>query len=249
MAAGVLLVALSLVGLSLLGLVGYVWAVSSETFRVRQVRVVGAKLTSVKDIVRRAGLDRPASVLALNIGRISRAVVGAPFVDSARVSRSLNGTVTIHLREHRPFALLRLDKLYYVDHKGAPFKAVGPADRVDYPVISGFDKRTLTKGDPGVRGRIKRAVAFLRRLDRQGGILKRRNVSEVIFDPDRGYSVILLTGPAGVRFGFGRIGVKLGRLYTVLKKLREMGRRVSGSIVDLDYRDRAVVRVLKGGRS
>jgi len=229
--------------LSGFGLGGYVLAARWEPFRLRRVEAPGLSRARALGLLRRAGLDREAGLLTLRLDRIHRRLRSDPWVKSVALSRRLPDTLVMRIELFRPAAILRFGGLYYLDRQGTPFKRLDPGDALDLPAITPTAE-ALAVGVLAAEGGVRRSLDLLFRLRAHGGPFAGRNISEIVYDPHLGFTVILGRGPAWVRFGFGRLETQLRRLHQVLRNLPPAKR--AGCLIDLDYPDRAVVRIVSG---
>ena len=76
-----------------------------DFFRVRSVRVEGARYLDAADVVRRLEVDTLRSIWD-ELAPLGRRVETHPQVQEARVERRLPGTLVVHVVEHRPVAFV-----------------------------------------------------------------------------------------------------------------------------------------------
>jgi len=227
--------------LSAAGLAGYVLAARWEPFRLRRIEAPGLSRARAQGLLQRAGLDRATGLLTLRLDRIHRRLRGDPWVKSVVLSRRLPDTLVMRIELYRPAAILRFGALYYLDRRGTPFKRLDPGDALDLPAITPTAE-ALAVGIIAAEEGVRRSLGLLFRLRAHGAPFAGRNISEIVYDPHLGFTVILDRGPAWVRFGFGRLETQLRRLHQVLRNLPPAKR--AGCLIDLDYPDRAVVRIV-----
>ncbi|MBU1742904.1 MAG: FtsQ-type POTRA domain-containing protein [Proteobacteria bacterium] len=229
--------------LSTLSLGGYVLAARWEAFRLRRVEAPGLSRARALQLLRRAGLDRTAGLLTLRLDRLHRRLRRDPWVKSVNLSRRLPDTLVMRIEPYRPVAILRFGGLYYLDRQGTPFKRLDPGDALDLPVIT-LAREALAAGVIPAESGVRRSLELLFGLRAHGAPFAGRNISEIVYDPHLGFTVILGRGPAWIRFGFNRLKMQLRRLHQVLRNLPPPKR--AGCLIDLDYPDRAVVRIVSG---
>lgn len=84
------------------------WAVThSALLDVERVRVTGTQQATPAQVRVAAGVEPGDALLFVDTGGIARNVERVPWVDKARVERSLGGEVDIHVTERRPAAWAR----------------------------------------------------------------------------------------------------------------------------------------------
>lgn len=142
---------------------------SDARFAIRSIESVGAKHTSraAIDAVTKPYLGR--NLFRLDIEELRRGLATLPWVAEVAIEKELPGTLTIHLTEREPVALVSdRGNLRYVDVKGIVFEELRPEfGNAGLPVI-------LSEGGEGVAD----CVAFLEAL-RSGSPLLYARVSEV----------------------------------------------------------------------
>jgi cell division protein FtsQ len=233
--------AIVVTALSSICLAGYVLAARWEAFRLGRVEHPGLSRAEAAALIEQAGLNRSVSLLALRLDKIARQIRRDPWVKSVELARRLPDTLVIQVTRYRPVAILRFAGLHYLDASGVPFKGVESGDRLDLPTITLAPEAlavSVLEAEEGVR----RSLTLLEALRAHGGLFAGRNVSEIVFDPHLGFTVILARGPAWIRFGFFDLKTQLRRLARVWRNLGSAQR--TGCLIDLDYPDRAVVRIV-----
>jgi len=97
------------------------WAVThSALLDVERVRVTGTQQATPAQVRFVAGVKPGDAILFIDTGAIARNVERVPWIDKARVERSLGGEVDIHVTERRPAAWVRRapDRVALVDATG-----------------------------------------------------------------------------------------------------------------------------------
>jgi cell division septal protein FtsQ len=82
--------------------------VHSPLLNVDHVRVTGAHQETTAAIVRAAGVHKGAALLFVDTGRIAGRVEVLPWVQHARVTRDLPGTIRIKITEYAPGVFVRV---------------------------------------------------------------------------------------------------------------------------------------------
>jgi cell division protein FtsQ len=98
-----------MIGLIALGLVlvaGW-FVIHSPLLDVEHIRVTGAQQATAAEVRSAAGVHRGEAILFVDTGAVERDVERVPWVDKARVDRSLGGELAIHVTERRPAAWVR----------------------------------------------------------------------------------------------------------------------------------------------
>ena len=122
-----------------------------------------------------------------------------PWIKKATVEWDFPSTVHIQVQEEQVHALLAMEKMWYLNDEGQPFRIASTGD-LDYPIISGIPKNWAKK-HPAVAKRI--IVESLDILDIcvQTPYLSRNQISEIYFQKNSGFTIILRNG-SRIIFGF-----------------------------------------------
>jgi cell division protein FtsQ len=173
---------------------------------------------------------------------MAAAVRGIPWVQDVTVTRQLPDTIVISVQERRVRALVSLDRLYYVDDQGVPFKAVEPEERPNLPVITGFSRADLTERRDRNRRDLDELFALLEVLAERNDQFRLENASELNDDPVRGMTLFTREERIQVKVGLGDYRAKFKRLGRVMAHLKIGGQADGVSYVNLESSPRVVVR-------
>ena len=129
---------LGLIALGLMLVAGW-FVIHSPLLDVERVRVTGTQQATPVEIRRAAGVNRGEAILFVDTGAVERDVERVPWVDKARVERSLGGELAIHVTERRPAAWVRRapDRVAVVDVRGRVL-ADAAAPPGELPEITGL---------------------------------------------------------------------------------------------------------------
>jgi len=179
---------------------------------------------------------KKTSILNINLQYFKEKIEENQWVKSVKLRRSLPGGVRVLIQEHQVFALLSLEKLFYLNPQGEVITEVQLPDHLDYPVISG-----LIGVDSQKRFEfIHRAYEVVEKL---AGIISRKDISEIHISQQNRLS--LLMGQPSIRIQFGKYPwqSRFKRLKTVLEDIRR--RQIKVRSIDLDYNKKVVVKLRK----
>lgn len=200
-------------------------------FEVRDVYVVGREETSADEVRRALAVASGGSVFALDPEGARERLLLLGWVQDARVSRRLPGTIEVQLHERRPFALWQQDgQLALVDRAGKVIQRERLGRFSALPLVVGDRAGEMASGivdllelQPELAGQVEAAVLV-------GGRrwnLKLRNGAEVLLPEE---------DPGGA----------LRRL-AALQQAHEILNR-EFALIDLRLPDRLVVRGLPAGK-
>lgn len=221
------LLAAGLAALATGGRAAFRWATSSPTFAVNEIAVDGASRLSAPLVRQLSGLSPGENVFRADLSGASQALLGNPWIRSARVVRELPRRLRISIDERRPVAEVELGGLYLVDEEGEIFKRAVPADGADLPVITGIGRQRFAEQRAQAREELDRALELL-------GLLGHRELpqlSEIHVDELLGLTVYLGPGPIAAKLGWDGLPEKLDRLERARRELSR--RRLAPATIDL----------------
>lgn len=212
----------------------------SGYFGVARVRVENLGRVSEEEIVALSDIRPGMNIFDLELAMIGRKIEENPWIAVARVERVLPREVVISVRERVPKAVINLGYLYYLDADGEIFKVLGPEDSLDFPVVTGIDRRTLLENPGDCRRQLAEAMALLDELaGRRTFALD--DVSELNIDPTDGLTLYTFSGGVPVRMGYSNYSSKLDRLERIYPELEP--RLPALRYIDLNVADRVIVKV------
>jgi cell division protein FtsQ len=212
----------------------------SGYFGVAKVRVENLGRVSEEEVVALSDIRPGMNIFDLELEMIGRKIEENPWIATARVERVLPREVVISVRERVPKALINLGYLYYLDAGGVIFKVLGPEDSIDYPVVTGIDRRTLLENPGDCRKQLEEAVLLLDELAGRR-IFSLDDVSELNIDPTDGLTLYTFSGGIPVRMGYSNFSSKLDRLERIYPELEP--RLPALKYIDLNVADRVIVKV------
>ncbi|MFQ5442155.1 MAG: cell division protein FtsQ/DivIB [Thermodesulfobacteriota bacterium] len=222
----------------------YKWAVTTPYFTLRTINVTGNVRVSDAEVIKLSAVAAGRNIFSFSSAEAVRNVKKNPWVDEVRLKRKLPDTLSFEIKERRPMAIVKMDRLYVMDSSGVIFKKLSASDGVDLPVITGLDRGASSSVE---RDYGEALTGLLRLLEKRDGFNATR-VSEINVDPEYGFTICTLD--EGVRLRLGRAGFeeRLKRFERILA-LRKGSLRGIRSM-DLDSDTEVVVRfktaVVKG---
>lgn len=185
---GVATTCLALAGAGALGWLVFV----SPYLRFHTLVVEGNTRASTLALTQLAGLPVDAPLATIDLDSAVAAVAEHPWVAHAEASRRLPDTIVLHVEERVAAGVLHLDHDYLVDEDGRPFTQAGPGD-LDQVFVTGLTPE-LAESQPALSQRLVHdGLALARAVVGHGGI-QESDVSEVHFDTESGYSLLLRNG-------------------------------------------------------
>ena len=212
------------------------WSAATPLFSVREVRFSGLSHASEADLLARSGLKVGENLIAVDLAAAARAMEGHPWVVSARLSRSLPGTLLVEIAEHRAAAQVQLGGLYLLDEEGRVFKRAGPEDAVDLPLVTGLSRDEWLRDRGSSQLRLYSALRLLEAWREEG--FAGSSLSEVRLEEDGGFTAFARE-PAGlqeIRLGPSDLKLQLHRLAQLKAALARRGEHAAR--IDLDSQAR-----------
>lgn len=208
-----------------------------ETFKVRQVEVVGTRFLEPYAVVRAAGLDVESSVFDDADAWVS-GVRTLTLVDEVRIGRVFPGKLRLEVREVEPVVLVSDGVLRPVSASGRLLDLEPAGVALDLPIMTGADV-----GDGAlIDGPSTEAVATLAALMRRASGLA-RDVSQAELDGDD-LRLLFREGRTVAIVPAAATPVQLTQLRLTLGDLVARGELEQVRTVDVRFRDQVVVSFL-----
>lgn len=211
----------------------------STPLPLKRMEVHGTKRLTADEIIALSGLSVGQNMLKLHLKNIGQQVSANPWVASVKVQRFYPGTISISITERNPVAIINMGLLYYLDERGEPFKPLTPGDRLDYPVITGFEEEELAGEMPDGRAALKQACSLLAAIQQHGGFIL-TDLSEINYARGNGFTIYTAAASLPIRIGNDQFSDKLKRLEKIHQELTRQAPAIRA--IDLDYNDRIVVK-------
>ncbi len=212
----------------------------SGYFAVNKIRVEHQARVSEGDIVAASDIQPGDGIFDLDLHLIGRKIEENPWIATAEVERAFPDEIVIRVTERQPEAIVDLGYLYYVDADGEIFKLLDGADRLDFPVISGLERKDMLDSPEQVQARLLRALRLMQML-RNRDIFTLEDVSEFYIHPQDGLTLFTIEGGVPIRMGNDGYDFKLQRLERVYADLKP--RLTALKYIDLNVIDRVIVKV------
>ena len=180
-----------------------------ESFRVYEVDFRGNHRATAAQLRHLADVQQGAHLATVDLQRIRRGIERHPWVAHANVRRRFPSAIEVTVSEYEPVLLLALDQLWYVDGAGRPIKPADSSD-LDYPVLTGMDPDLAQTHPALARAVVHGALRVLSACT--GDPVGPRQVSEIHFDAQSGYALVLRDG-SRLLVGNGDPTAALARLH------------------------------------
>lgn len=213
---------------------------ASDLFRVEGVSVKGHQRLGQQQVVALSDIELGLNTFSLDLGLIGRKIEENPWVRQAKVQRIFPRQVVIEIVERKPVAIINMGYLYYIDEDGEIFKVLDSKDKLDYPIITGFDYEKAQDHDENYALKLKQIVALM--VDLKGRKLFDLNqVSEIHHEMDGGLSLFTFDGSVKVKLGNGNYKRKINRLERIYSQLQPKLKMLD--YIDLNVNEKIIVRI------
>jgi cell division protein FtsQ len=230
-------------------LIAFIWGLERGTrlllasqLELDKIEVQGCLRTDPQQIIKAASVSPETPMLDLRLREISQRVEALPWVRSCMVRRVLPDKLSLQVIERNPVALIRLDKLYYVDEDGTPFKEPAPGEALDYPIVTGWENEAWKRGER--KDLIEEALWFIREVHNQP-YLSKEGVSEIQFNEIGDLTIFMVQGGTMIHMHGGDMELRVRRLEEVWKSVTT--KRLPVQYILYESLDRIVVGLEKRG--
>jgi cell division protein FtsQ len=212
----------------------------ADFFRIDTLSVAKQQRVSREEILSLSDIRLGMSIFDLDLELIGRKIEENPWIATASVARVFPREVSISVTERVPRAVVSLGYLYYADESGDIFKLLEPDDRLDYPLVTGLDRRYLLDHPQEARRLLKEAMGLLKNLSTRERF-NLDDVSELHIDQTDGFELYTYVGGVPIRMGNGNFIGKLDRLERIYRDLEP--RLLALKQIDLNVADRVIVKL------
>lgn len=218
---------------------GYRAFESATFFKIKNIEITNAKHLTREEILALAGVEAGQNLARKNLKQMGEQLSQNPWIESVRIHRYLPDRLSIAITEREPVATVNMNYIYYLDKKGTVFKVLNQGDKLDYPVVTGFNEEELSSNPAGTGEALKTTCELLRILREKGAFIL-ADVSEIHYDKGYGFTLFTAAGGLPIKVGSGDFDSKVDRFARIYREL--MTQRPSLQYIDLDFNDKIVVK-------
>jgi cell division protein FtsQ len=239
-------VAVAMGGTSLLFILGHDALTQSAYFEAQTISVEGNHRLSKRTILEQAGVTLHDNILAMNLRLLRQRLLADPWICAAEVERKLPDSIHIRVRERAPVAILKLNRLFYLDETGQVFKSVEPSDQVRVPVVTGLKVSDIDLNGQGHSPVFKAMMEVLHLSRLHGSILPLDAIHNIHADPEMGLTLCGFEKGLAIKLGFDEYESKFNRLRDMMSYFRRGDELLDIECIDLNDLERVVVRPAGG---
>jgi len=223
------------------GILYGIYRIVSEVtvFSLKLIEVSSAKNLTREEILGLAGIEPGKDLLRMNLKSMGEHILQNPWVETVQINRYFPDTVSIVIAEREPVAIVNMGFIYYLDKKGKVFKVLNNGDKLDYPVITGFNEEELGNDPKGTKEALETTCNLLQILREKGAFIL-ADVSEIHYDKGYGFTLFTASGALPVKVGSGDFPAKIERFARIYRDL--LVQLPSIHYIDLDYNDKIIVK-------
>jgi cell division protein FtsQ len=233
----ILVAVLAFLLLGAAGAAAYSWLGRSAIFSVRVIEMNPCDHVSKDEISGMLKGVARGNIWSLSREEIGRRILAHPFVREVTVRKAFPDMLIVRIEEREPVAMINLDALYYVDEQGSIFKRLTAYDAKNLPILTGFSRGDLAAKDPVTIRNLKKTIDLLHYAEAS---VLRRNISEVHFDAQDGYTLVTRDFGLQLKIGTMEFSKAMQRVEEAMPKLASLGQ--SKGVVDLKTEGRIFVR-------
>lgn len=220
------------------------YALTTPRFGIKEFDVRGNRHFSAGELARMAGVERGVNLFAVDTDAAEARLLESPWIQRAKLSRALPGTLRIEVTEREARAVASIeDGLYLVNPEGEPFKAVEARDPSDLPVLTGVSARDFAVDRARAVERLALGLEILREYE---GLPLSRTFEAEEANLGADGSVVLTVGKRGttLHLGTGPFRQKLLMAARIMAKVSAGGELPGIIFLDNEaHPERVVVRM------
>jgi len=231
----------------------------TDYFKLEQLSVEGSERLSHREVARSAGIRPGANILGVNLAAARKRLLAHPWIADAEIGRQIPSGLWIRIREHRPVAIVELDRRYLMNEHGELFKLWQPADRLSLPVVTGLavgdviahhgpeSKRHLfglgreVNQDPSYGKPLEAVLHVLQLGMESGSSLPNRLIKQIQVDREIGLTLLTDRQDRRISLGYNDYPRKYRMLSRLLSHVQQSRYAQEFDRIDLNNFNRIVV--------
>jgi cell division protein FtsQ len=217
----------------------------SSYFKIKRIEISGEKRLSSQIILRWAQIAQGDNLLGVNIFSARKRLLAHPWITTAEISRQLPDTIRIHIREHRPLAVVDFGKTYLLNTKGELFKIWEPTDPKHLPRITGLTFSDIKLPGTSLSKAFDAVMEVLKLGQQAPHVNLSRKVKQIQVDRDIGLTLYGFTDIKAVKLGYHDFQAKYHRLHRILEHFKRQVHFSLLTMVDLKNLNRIVIKPVR----
>lgn len=229
----------------------YEYATHHEYFAVDEISVDGEYYLSKKDVIYTSKISEGMNLLSINFSNARERLISHPWIADAEIVWTFPRKVRVEVREHKPLAIVDLERKFLLNRNGDVFKELERSDPKNLPIVDGLAVADLGPGETS-RGAVFDSVLEILSLGSQpDSIIPNRVIKKI--DVDREIGIALTTDSdfmpgkiKTIKLGYMDFSGKLERFKNILAHLKQMSTDSIIETIDLVDLDRIIVNRIVG---
>lgn len=205
------------------------------------ITITGVQRSQPHKVLQELQIRPGASLLAIQPLKLERALRQQPWVAQVELRRQWPDRLSLHIKEHQPWAIVQLEKLYLMNREGYLFKVWEPQDPSDLPVITGLSQEHFRRVGREPTPLLAKLFEFIHFLQENRHEINLATVGEIHVDPEHGFVIYPFGLKAGIHLGFKDYPQKLAKLEKIWPYLKQQGALAAVERIDLNYPQRVLV--------
>lgn len=234
----ILKISLSLVIIAVVAYGTYLSLFVSQLTKVSHVTIIGAQDSIKPQIEKLHGIKNTTSFWDVEVEKVAANIKKHDWVEAVEIKKVFPNEIMIFITQRQPHAVLNKGngKFDYIDETGFVFGPAETADLSEKVILSGksFNEK------PELRMPV---VELIKQLP-STGTLSFDDISEVKFEREKGYQILLSKTGMKIDLGKENLPVRIDRARKVVQYLES--HQINASHVDADYAKKVLVKVRKG---
>ncbi len=247
----------------------YGYIMQPSFFNAANLTVSGSQRLTEKEILKQAGIRPMQNILTVNLSVARNRLLAHPWINGAEVGRVVPNGIYIKITEHKPIAIIHLDRKFLIAENGIIFKEKSTSDPENLPVVSGLkysdikiypvsnrsykNNRTQfhASGDQIVNNPFDAVMDVLMLGRSPGCTVPNSSIKEIRVDRKLGLTLYAYKEVKIIKLGYNKYSEK----YTLLKKVMSYLKHKKNSdfhnfiSIDLNNLNRIVVNPVRKGTS
>lgn len=229
-----------LVILSTAFVIGYRALISSPYLKLENIRITGVDRETQRELIRISELNTGMSLVPLDLREIKRRMESHEWIRSVKLERRFPHTLLVHAEPQEPMALVRLNKLYFMNTAGELFKELDNQDNPDFPIVTG-----LSEEDPEAADKLRAAARVLNTLKKEQPPWSLENLSELNVKDYGRVSIYFRHLALEIRATVDDLEQRMDGFREVAAHLEKEGRLHRVATINLNQRGDAVISFKK----
>ncbi len=220
----------------------------SDFFQITSIKIEGVRRLDKQQILELSGVTIRTNLLAMSAASVKQKIEEHKWVKKVVVERDLPSDLIIKIQERVPAALVNTENgLFFMDKSGVVFAEANPPEDLDYPVITGIEKKLDAPVASGAKAEqergevLEKALLFIRYAGAGSSSLPRQNISEIHITENDEYILFLADRPFPIYIGKEVSSKRYYRLAKVLYWLYKKREFSDVNFIRMDYMNNRVL--------